>query len=71
MKYFTMSIFLLMGILLFIYSSGCRVQWARPDTYTGRQLIFGNGGGFTGAVLPGATPTTLFPAMQKSCIINC
>jgi hypothetical protein len=49
MKHLTMSISLLMGMLLFIYTSGCRVQRATPDTYTGRQLIFGNGGGFTGA----------------------
>jgi hypothetical protein len=36
-------------MLLFVYSSGCRAQRATPDTYTGRQLIFGNGGGFSGA----------------------
>jgi hypothetical protein len=49
MKRLSISISLLLGILLFIYTPGCRVQRTTPDTHTGRQLSFGNGGGFTGA----------------------
>jgi hypothetical protein len=48
MKYLTLYLFLLSALLL-IYTIGCRVQRDTPETYTGRQLIFGNGGGFTGA----------------------
>lgn len=51
MKATTIYIFLLISLLPSIFSSGCRVQQATPDSYRGKQLIFGSGGGFTGASL--------------------
>jgi len=49
MKQVTLYIFLLFSIIVGTSSSGCRAQRITPETYTGKQLIFGNGGGFTGA----------------------
>lgn len=37
------------SLLLCIYVLGCRPQFYTPATYKGKQLIFGNGGGFSGA----------------------
>ena len=51
MKSFTIPIFLLLTILWSTYTSGCRSQRSHPATYTGKQLLFGNGGGFTGEAI--------------------
>jgi hypothetical protein len=48
MKHVTIHILLLLGIFLGTYSAGCQAQRINPVTYTGKQLVFGNGGGFTG-----------------------
>ncbi len=39
---------ILISLLICIYILACQSQFYTPDTYTGRQLIVGNGGGFTG-----------------------
>jgi hypothetical protein len=63
MKQFTIHIFLLLTVFLGTYNSSCRSQRSNPATYTGKQLLFGNGGGFTGEA-------TIYLLLDNGCLFS-